>query len=95
MRMAKGKSNRHQGKRSSTVVSRDEGEGLGKRGDQWTEILSWQPRAFLYHNFLSKDECEYLINLATPHMTKSTVVDGKTGKSMDSRPVPLSYLYFN
>ncbi|KAL2503926.1 putative prolyl 4-hydroxylase 3 [Abeliophyllum distichum] len=62
-----------------------EGEGLGKRGEQWTEILSWEPRAFIYHNFLSKEECEYLINLARPHMAKSTVVDSKTGKSKDSR----------
>ncbi|PIN04696.1 Prolyl 4-hydroxylase alpha subunit [Handroanthus impetiginosus] len=130
--MAKWRGNRHQGKRSSTVVlvlsmllmvtvvllmllglgilslpiASDEdsfptgdrikmkrmtldviseGEGLGKRGDQWTEVLSWEPRAFLYHNFLSKEECEYLINLAKPHMKKSTVVDGKTGKSKDSR----------
>ena len=25
---------------------------MGERGDQWVEILSWEPRAFLYHNFL-------------------------------------------
>lgn len=62
-----------------------EGEGLGKRGEQWTEVLSWEPRAFVYHNFLSKEECEYLINLARPHMVKSTVVDSKTGQSKDSR----------
>lgn len=35
----------------------------------------------------SKEECEYLINLATPHMRKSTVVDSDTGKSKDSRCV--------
>ncbi|KAL6504795.1 putative prolyl 4-hydroxylase 3 [Orobanche hederae] len=35
--------------------------------------------------FWSKEECAYLINLAKPHMVKSTVVDGKTGKSKDSR----------
>ncbi|KAL5847902.1 hypothetical protein ACOSQ3_011426 [Xanthoceras sorbifolium] len=56
-----------------------------ERGEQWTEIIAWEPRAFVYHNFLSKEECEYLINLATPHMTKSTVVDSKTGQSVDSR----------
>ncbi|KAL5780767.1 hypothetical protein ACOSQ2_011504 [Xanthoceras sorbifolium] len=56
-----------------------------ERGEQWTEIVAWEPRAFVYHNFLSKEECEYLINLATPHMTKSTVVDSKTGQSVDSR----------
>lgn len=33
----------------------------------------------------SKEECEYLINLAKPHMQKSTVVDGETGRSKDSR----------
>ncbi|XP_052203547.1 probable prolyl 4-hydroxylase 3 [Diospyros lotus] len=62
-----------------------DGDQAGRRGEQWTEILSWEPRAFLYHNFLSKEECEYLIKLAKPHMRKSTVVDSKTGQSKDSR----------
>ncbi|XP_072955504.1 probable prolyl 4-hydroxylase 3 [Typha angustifolia] len=57
----------------------------GKRGEQWMEVISWEPRAFVYHNFLSKEECEYLIELAKPHMEKSTVVDAATGKSKDSR----------
>ncbi|XP_018498116.1 probable prolyl 4-hydroxylase 3 isoform X4 [Pyrus x bretschneideri] len=61
-----------------------ESDGLGNRGEQWTEVISWEPRAFIYHNFLSKEECDYLINLAKPHMVKSTVVDSKTGKSRDS-----------
>ncbi|KAL0897576.1 hypothetical protein Bca101_081537 [Brassica carinata] len=52
-------------------------EGLGKRGDQWTEMLSWEPIAFVYHNFLSKEECEYLISLAIPQ--------SQTGKSKESR----------
>ncbi|MQL99552.1 hypothetical protein Taro_032274, partial [Colocasia esculenta] len=61
-------------------------DGFGqKRGEPWTEVLSWEPRAFLYHNFLSKEECEHLIKLATPRMEKSTVVDSETGKSKDSR----------
>lgn len=63
----------------------DRGEGLGERGDKWTEVVSWEPRAFIYHNFLSKEECEYLISLAKPHMAKSTVVDSATGRSKDSR----------
>lgn len=33
----------------------------------------------------SKEECEYLIELAKPHMHKSTVVDSATGRSKDSR----------
>ncbi|KAF0927114.1 hypothetical protein E2562_029871 [Oryza meyeriana var. granulata] len=27
-------------------------EGLRERGVQWTEAISWEPRAFVYHNFL-------------------------------------------
>ncbi|GLU19719.1 hypothetical protein SLE2022_359530 [Rubroshorea leprosula] len=57
----------------------------GGRGKQWVEVISWEPRAVIYHNFLSKEECDYLINLATPYMRKSTVVDSQTGKSKDSR----------
>ncbi|KAH9604564.1 hypothetical protein KSS87_017361 [Heliosperma pusillum] len=65
--------------------SLERASGIGGTTDQWVEILSWEPRAFLYHHFLSKEECEYLISLAKPHMKKSTVVDSKTGKSKDSR----------
>ncbi|KAG0447069.1 hypothetical protein HPP92_028515 [Vanilla planifolia] len=55
------------------------------KGEQWTELLSWEPRAFVYHNFLSKTECQHLIELAKPSMEKSTVVDSETGQSKDSR----------
>ncbi|XWS29151.1 hypothetical protein CRYUN_Cryun24cG0004000 [Craigia yunnanensis] len=65
------------------VVDRsDDDEG---RGEHRIEVISWEPRAFIYHNFLSKEECEYLIDLAKPHMEKSAVVDSETGKSKDSR----------
>ncbi|KAL5713968.1 procollagen-proline 4-dioxygenase [Ranunculus cassubicifolius] len=66
-------------------VLRDTVESDGEKFQRWTEILSWEPRAFIYHNFLSKDECEHLIDLAKPHMEKSTVVDSETGRSKDSR----------
>lgn len=51
-------------------------------------------RIYLHSNlhffcFQSKEECEYLIELAKPHMQKSSVVDSTTGKSKDSR-----YAYF-
>ncbi|KAL7090589.1 hypothetical protein ABFS83_12G047300 [Erythranthe nasuta] len=61
----------------------DDGDEESK--DQWLEVISWEPRAFVFHNFLSKEECEYLISIAEPHMEKSTVVDSETGKSTDSR----------
>ncbi|EPS63604.1 iron ion binding / oxidoreductase/ oxidoreductase protein, partial [Genlisea aurea] len=53
--------------------------------DRWSEVISWEPRASIFHGFLSKAECNYLISLAQPHMKKSTVVDSDTGKSKDSR----------
>ncbi|KAL7117595.1 hypothetical protein ACP275_03G081100 [Erythranthe tilingii] len=65
-----------------------------KSGEQWTEVLSWEPRAFLYHHFLSEEECEHLINLAKPHMVKSSVVDTETGKSIDSRIRTSSGMFF-
>ncbi|TJX32875.1 hypothetical protein E8P77_35520, partial [Soehngenia saccharolytica] len=66
---------------SESITERNDGKGEPK---ERVEVLSWEPRAFLYHNFLSKDECEYLISIAKPHMVKSMVVDSKTGGSMDS-----------
>ncbi|CAN6825488.1 unnamed protein product [Brassica oleracea] len=54
-------------------------------GDSWVEVISWEPRAFLYHNFLTNEECEHLISLAKPSMKKSKVVDVQTGGSKDSR----------
>lgn len=59
----------------------------GRSQEEWRgEIiqLSWSPRAFLLKGFLSDAECEHLITKATPSMVKSSVVDNKTGKSVDS-----------
>ncbi|XP_061352237.1 probable prolyl 4-hydroxylase 10 [Gastrolobium bilobum] len=64
----------------NTLLTHSEGEE-----EKWVELVSWEPRAFVYHNFLTKEECEYLINIAKPSMHKSTVVDSETGKSKDSR----------
>lgn len=46
--------------------------------------LSWEPRAFLYKNFLSHEECEHMKKLAQPTLKKSFVVNRDTGKSFDS-----------
>mmetsp|Transcript_12768 Transcript_12768/g.21668 ORF Transcript_12768/g.21668 Transcript_12768/m.21668 type:complete len:268 (+) Transcript_12768:117-920(+) len=51
---------------------------------KWVETISWEPRAFVAHNFLTKEECLALIHLGAPHMVKSAVIDSKTGKSVDS-----------
>ncbi|XP_048607173.1 prolyl 4-hydroxylase 5 isoform X1 [Brassica napus] len=60
-------------------------------GERWVEVISWEPRAVVYHNFLTNEECEHLINLAKPNMVKSAVVDEKTGGSKDSRFASHSY----
>ncbi|KAI3763531.1 hypothetical protein L2E82_13445 [Cichorium intybus] len=60
-------------------------ENIEDKADQWVEVIAWEPQAVIYHNFLSQDECNHLINLAKPNMEKSTVVDNETGKSVDSR----------
>ena len=41
----------------------------------------------------SKEECLYLIGLAKPYMEKSTVVDIKTGKNIDSRSVFVIFMF--
>jgi prolyl 4-hydroxylase len=48
-------------------------------GARRIETLSWSPRAFLYHNFLSDEEADHIIATARPSMHRSTVlgVDGK------------------
>mmetsp|Transcript_17125 Transcript_17125/g.56020 ORF Transcript_17125/g.56020 Transcript_17125/m.56020 type:complete len:331 (-) Transcript_17125:77-1069(-) len=49
------------------------------------ELLSWAPRAYLYHGLLTPSEADYFIEKAKPNMKKSTVVDNGTGKSIDSQ----------
>lgn len=45
--------------------------------------LSWEPRIFLIKNFLSEDECDHVMSIATPQLTRSTVVDGHGGGVVD------------
>ncbi|XP_056859686.1 probable prolyl 4-hydroxylase 11 isoform X2 [Raphanus sativus] len=47
--------------------------------ERWPEVISWKPRAFLYHNFLKNEECEHLISLAKPKMVRSMVRNEITG----------------
>ncbi len=38
------------------------------------EVLSWKPRAFIYHNFLSAEECDHIIRTAKPLVGQLSVV---------------------
>ncbi|KAL6841439.1 hypothetical protein ACP4OV_028957 [Aristida adscensionis] len=43
--------------------------------------ISWKPRVFLYHRFLSDDEANHLISLARAELKRSAVADTSSGKS--------------
>ncbi|GIL89928.1 hypothetical protein Vretimale_17939 [Volvox reticuliferus] len=60
--------------------------GKARKGDRygtepWIETISWSPRAFVYHNFLTEAECDHLVMLGTQRVSRSLVVDSKTGQS--------------
>ncbi|GFH09339.1 Fe2OG dioxygenase domain-containing protein, partial [Haematococcus lacustris] len=39
------------------------------------------PRAFVYHNFLTHAECDHLVDIGNKRVSRSMVVDAKTGSS--------------
>ncbi|CAI5985898.1 unnamed protein product [Closterium sp. NIES-64] len=43
-----------------------------------------EPRAFLYKSFLSDEECDHIVNIATARLARSAVADGSSGKSVVS-----------
>lgn len=59
-------------------------DALFKENGVTVETLSWTPRAFAFHNLLTSEECDHLVELAQPLMEKSMVVDSSTGKSVSS-----------
>ena len=52
--------------------------------DRWIETLSWSPRAFLYHGFLTPAEADDLVYQAAPHLKRSTVVGNKERNVVDN-----------
>lgn len=47
----------------------------------WMEVLDEDARIFLFHNFLTNDECDHIIKLAEPHLERSGVVADDEGHS--------------
>ncbi|XRA97883.1 prolyl 4-hydroxylase [Pycnococcus provasolii] len=46
------------------------------------EVLSYdKPRAYVYRNFLTQEECDHIVRKAKPSMIRSGVVDVATGQS--------------
>jgi len=52
-------------------------------GGPWIETISWSPRAWVYHGFLTVEEADHIINLGKDHVYESQVV-GTTGQSVKS-----------
>lgn len=73
-----------------SVASSDEERLPGWKGEiaraavpqrrRWIEPLSWRPRAFLYHGFLSAEETAHVRALAEPRLERSQVFDTATGE---------------
>ncbi|KAI3665907.1 hypothetical protein L6452_44542 [Arctium lappa] len=57
--------------------------------------ISWHPRAFLYRNFLTDEECDHLIQLAKDKLEKSMVADNESGKSVESEVRTSSGMFLN
>lgn len=57
--------------------------------------LSWSPRAFLYKNFLTDEECDHLIELSKDKLEKSMVADNESGKSIQSEVRTSSGMFLN
>ncbi|CAL1409537.1 unnamed protein product [Linum trigynum] len=58
--------------------------GDKRRSEPWAELISWEPRAFVYHNFLSKTECEHLISRGKPQLARSKVFCHETRMNIES-----------
>lgn len=49
------------------------------------EQLSWEPRIYVLHGFLSDAECDHLMKIAEPRLQESTVVNSVSGQRMPSK----------
>jgi hypothetical protein len=58
----------------SVTFSLDVTAEAESRTDTWMEVVSWLPRAFVLHNFLTESECDHLIKEAKDKLERSTVI---------------------
>jgi len=59
----------------------------------WIEQVSWEPRIFVYHNFLTVKECKEIRAIGEAHVSRSLVV-GATGKSEENAARSSSGVFF-
>lgn len=71
------------GWQGETYRPQQPGEHLSDQDTRrWIETISWSPRAFIYHNFLSLEEVNHVVDLVEKEVKPSRVVDTKTGQHM-------------
>ena len=56
-----------------------DGDGEPETRKQWIEQIATSPRAYVWHGFMSPEECDHLIRAAEPLLERSGVVDAHTG----------------
>jgi prolyl 4-hydroxylase len=61
--------------KQTRAMTQKESERTAQKEPQRVEVLSWSPRIFLIHNFLSEAECDHLIEQSKPQLKRSTVVN--------------------
>jgi hypothetical protein len=58
----------------------DDSSNPPARRKQWIEQVATHPRAYVWHGFMSDEECDHIVRTAEPLMEKSGVIDAKTGE---------------
>ncbi|PNW76919.1 hypothetical protein CHLRE_11g481200v5 [Chlamydomonas reinhardtii] len=77
--------------KAKAALEAEEGKAVGKangtlaaaapRTEPWVETISWNPRAFIHHHFLTPEEADHLVGIGSKRVSRSLVVDAQTGQS--------------
>jgi len=65
----------------SVPKSGDEASTDRNSSEPWVETVSWSPRVFVFHNFISHEDCDHIVAMGEAYVTRSQVV-GTTGNSV-------------
>ncbi|QDZ20399.1 prolyl 4-hydroxylase [Chloropicon primus] len=53
--------------------------------ETWIEVMSWSPRAFVIHNWLTEEQADHLVELGRGNLERSEVVSGKLSETKTSK----------
>ncbi len=46
----------------------------------WIELVSWSPRVFVFHNFITEADCDHIVEVGQSYVTKSQVQRARRGR---------------